>query len=127
MKGHACQYADHGVEEAHVPFDLGFDLRRDATKECSSPWTAPAACVNSAELPGILIAVLPPTFTPSCPLEVEIGELCDDLYIHGTTVTACVFLRQADAHDTLVRADSSLTATKGASHATGCAACTVGV
>ena len=27
---------------------------------------------------GILVAVLPPTFTPSCRLEVEIGELPDE-------------------------------------------------
>ena len=38
-----------------------------------------------------MIAVLPPTFNPSCPLEGEIGESLNDQYIHDTTVTACVF------------------------------------
>ena len=41
----------------------------------------------------ILIPVLLPIFTPSCPLEVEIGESPDKWYIHNTTVTPCVFLR----------------------------------
>ena len=44
---------------------------------------------------GTLIAVLPPTFTPSCPLEVDVGESRDDSYVHDATVTSCVFLWRA--------------------------------
>ena len=51
-------------------------------------------CLGAGDgIVGMLIAVLPPTFTPSCPLEVEIGGSPDDQYIHDTTVTACVVLR----------------------------------
>jgi hypothetical protein len=41
---------------------------------------------------GIFVAVLPPIFTASCRLEVEIGESPDDWYIHDAMDTACVFL-----------------------------------
>ena len=40
---------------------------------------------DSQFVPGILIAVLPPPFIHSCPLELEIGELSDESYIHSTT------------------------------------------
>ena len=40
---------------------------------------------------GILVVVLPSTFTLSCPLELEIGESRDNEYIHDAMATACVF------------------------------------
>ena len=39
----------------------------------------------------MLISVLPPTFAPSCLLEVEIWESPDVLYVHDAMVTVCVF------------------------------------
>ena len=36
-----------------------------------------------------------PTFTPSCPLKVGIGESPDNWYVHDATVTSCVFCRRA--------------------------------
>ena len=42
----------------------------------------------------MLVAALPPTFTPSCPVEVAIGESPDDWCIHDATVTSCVFSRR---------------------------------
>ena len=44
---------------------------------------------------GVLIVVLLALSTPSCPLDVEMGESHDDWYILDATVTACVFLRRA--------------------------------
>ena len=41
------------------------------------------------------MAVQPPTFTPSCPLEVVIGGSPDNWYIHDTVVTAGIFSRRA--------------------------------
>ena len=41
------------------------------------------------------VAALPPTFTPSCPVVVEIGESPDDWCLHDATVTSCVFSRRA--------------------------------
>jgi len=42
---------------------------------------------------GILITVLVPMFTPSCPLEVVIRESRDSLCIHDATATACIFVQ----------------------------------
>ena len=43
----------------------------------------------------MLVAALPPTFTASCPLGVETGELPDDWCIDDAMVTTCVFPRRA--------------------------------
>ena len=52
---------------------------------------------DSCRRNGILVtvvAVLPPTFTPSGPFEVENGESPDNRYIHDAMFTACVFLQR---------------------------------